>query len=126
MGLFDALMGNAGEVSLKDLESEVAQLLAQDEVVQKGFKLMRDFFIFTNKRMLMVDKQGLTGSKVSYHSIPYSKVTQFSLETAGTFDMDAELKIWVSGMSAPFEQKISKGSDVLGLQRELANHVLNA
>ncbi len=124
MGLFDSLLGNAGEMDMAALEKEVASLLADGETVLQGFKLMRDFFIFTNKRMMMVDKQGISGKKVSYHSIPYKNVTQFSLETGGTFDMDAELKIWVSGLSAPIEQKISKGCDILGLQRQLSNHVL--
>ncbi len=125
MGLLDSLLGNAGEMDMGALEAEVANLLAEGETVHKGFKLMRDFFIFTNKRMLMVDKQGISGKKVCYHSIPYKSVTQFSLETGGTFDMDAELKIWVSGAQMPIEQKIAKGCDILGLQRELSNHVLN-
>ncbi len=124
MGLFDSLMGNAGEVDLQSLEGEVANLLAEGESILKGYKLMRDFFIFTDKRMLMVDKQGISGKKVCYHSVPYKSITQFSLETGGTFDMDAELKIWISGTPAPLEQKISKGCNILELQRELANHVL--
>ncbi len=124
MGLFDALLGNAGEVDMADLEKELSHLLINGETITKGFKLVRDFFIFTSKRVLIVDKQGITGSKVSYHSIPYKSITQFSLETGGTFDMDAEIKIWVSGMNTPVEQKLSKGSDIVGLQRELAEHVL--
>ncbi len=124
MGLFDALINNAGEVNVSEIEGEVTQLLADNETVIRAFKLVRDFIIFTNKRVLMIDKQGITGKKVSYHSIPYKSITQYSLETAGTFDLDAELKIWVSGLSTPLEQKISKGCDIVSLQRELANHVL--
>ncbi len=124
MGLLNSLMGNAGEMSVQELEKEVAQLLTEGEQIAQGFKLIRDFFVFTNKRMLMVDKQGLSGKKVSYHSIPYKSVTQFSLETAGTFDMDAELKIWISGDPKPIEQTLSKSCNILELQRELARHVL--
>ncbi len=124
MGLFDALINNAGEVNVAEIEGEVSQLLGDNETVIRAFKLVRDFIIFTNKRVLMVDKQGITGKKVSYHSIPYKSITQYSLETAGTFDLDAELKIWVSGIPTPLEQKISKGCDIVSLQRELANHVL--
>ncbi len=123
MGFLNAIMGNASEMGLEELEKEVAALLAPGENITKGYKLVRDFFIFTDKRLLMVDKQGLSGKKVSYHSIPYKNITQFSIETGGTFDMDADLKIWVSS-SGMLEHKISKGCDILDLQRELAKHIL--
>jgi hypothetical protein len=54
-------------------------------------------YVFTNKRLILIDKQGITGRKVDYHSIPYRAITQFKIETAGHFDLDAELKIWISG-----------------------------
>jgi hypothetical protein len=54
-------------------------------------------YVFTNKRLILIDKQGMTGRKVDYHSIPYRAITQFKIETAGHFDLDAELKIWISG-----------------------------
>jgi len=55
--------------------------------------LIRALFVFTNKRLILVDKQGLTGNKVEYHSLPYRIITHFSVETAGHFDLDAELKV---------------------------------
>jgi len=53
-------------------------------------------FIFTNKRLILVDKQGITGKKIEYFSVVYKSISRFSIETAGNFDLDAELKIWIS------------------------------
>ena len=64
--------------------------------------------MFTDKRFVLVDKQGITGNKIEYHSIPYKSITHFSIETAGTFDLDAELKIWISGTAAPVQKKFNK------------------
>ncbi|MFT4993136.1 MAG: hypothetical protein ACI965_000154 [Paraglaciecola sp.] len=60
--------------------------------------------MFTNKRLLLIDKQGLIGRKVDYHSIAYRAITQFKVETAGHFDLDAELKIWILGQENPIEK----------------------
>ena len=96
MGLFSALLGNAGTVSQEELLKDYSKLLIAGEEIEMGFKLIRDVFIFTNKRLILVDKQGVTGSKIEYKSISYKSISRFSIETAGTFDLDAELKIWVS------------------------------
>lgn len=86
MGLFNGLMGNASEVNIMEVEKEYSNILAQNERVEKAYKLIRDMFIFTNKRLILVDKQGMTARKTEYHSIPYKAITHFSIETAGNFD----------------------------------------
>lgn len=58
-------------------------------MVEHAYQLIRDYFVSTDKRFVLVDKQGITGSKIEYHSIPYKSITHFSVETAGTFDLDA-------------------------------------
>lgn len=95
MGLFSAILGNAGSVSQEELTNKYGQLLTEGEEIELGFKLIRDTFIFTNKRLILIDVQGLTGSKTEYKSITYKSISRFSVETAGTFDLDAELKIWI-------------------------------
>ncbi len=89
MGIFSAILGNAGSVSQEDLIKKYGQLLTTNEEIEMGFKLIRDTFIFTNKRLILVDVQGLTGIKTEYKSIAYKNITRFSVETAGTFDLDA-------------------------------------
>ena len=80
-------------------------------------------FMFTSKRLLLVDKQGLSGKKVEYLSIPYKSITRFSVETAGTFDLDAELKIWVTGTPEPFKKQFTKGVNIYKVQSLLAKAV---
>ena len=60
-------------------------------------KTIRDAALFTDKKMLICDKQGLTGKKVEYYAIPYSKIVTYAIETAGHFDMDAEIKLVLAG-----------------------------
>lgn len=121
MGLLDGLMGNASELDIEELNQEFSPILATNEQIELGFKLVRDMFIFTNKRMIIVDKQGLTGKKRQYHSVPYKSITHFVVESAGHFDMDSELKIWISGNSAPISYELKRGSDVVAIQKTLAN-----
>jgi hypothetical protein len=101
MGLFSALLGNAGAVSQEELTKKYAQLLTEGEDIELGFKLVRDTFIFTNKRLILIDVQGITGNKTEYKTITYKSISRFSIETAGTFDLDAELKIWISSEVQP-------------------------
>ena len=123
MNLLNAVLGNASEVPAAELQTEFARLLMKDESILCGYRLVRDVFMFTGRRLLLVDKQGLTGKKLEYLSIPYKSITKFSIETAGTFDLDAELKIWVAGSPEPVSQKFSKGVDVYKVQTLLAKAV---
>ena len=125
MGIFSALLGNAGSVSQEDLLKKYGQLLTNNEEIEMGFKLIRDTFIFTNKRLILVDVQGLTGSKTEYKSVSYKSITRFSVETAGTFELDAELKIWVSSETNPsIIKQFNKSVNVYEVQKVLAHHVL--
>ena len=123
MGLLDALMGNASKIDSTKIQAEFARILAPGESVEHAYQLFRDYFVFTSKRLVLVDKQGLTGSKIEYHSIPYKSITHFSVETAGTFDMDAELKIWISGNPAPIQKRFNKKLSIYEVQAVLAGYV---
>ena len=124
MGFLNKLMGNAAEVDMEKLEQELKEILSPGEEIQKGYSILRDFFVFTNKRLIMVDKQGVTGKKIAYHSIPYKSIRHFSVETAGTFDADAELKLWVAGSNVPLEKQFGKDTNIIELQKTLAEYVL--
>ncbi len=124
MGLLDKVLGNAAEVDVNEIQNDFAPILAGGETVVMAYKVVRDMFVFTNKRLVLVDKQGMTGKKVDYHTLPYKSITHFAVETGGHFDMDAELKIWVSGMKEPMVKELKKGTDVVGVQRTLAEYVL--
>ena len=101
MGLLGGILGNASKIDAAKIQQEFGQILTTGETVEHAYQLLRDYFV-------LVDKQGLTGSKVEYHSIPYRAITHFAAETAGTFDSDAELKIWITGLPQPIQKKFTK------------------
>lgn len=122
MGLFSGILGNASTVEKEEVEKEVGNLLVDDEEVDVAFKLVRDLIIFTDRRLLLVDKQGLTGKKVDYHSVPYKSISHFSVESSGHFDLDAELKIWISGAQSPaIDKQFKKDDSIYDIQKILAS-----
>jgi len=125
MGLLSSLLGNAGAIENSVIQEKYGKLLIDSEEVIAGFKIIRDTFIFTNKRLIIVDVQGLTGSKIVYFSVLYKSITRFSVETAGSFDLDAELKIWISGEQSPsISKKFNKKVDIYEVQKLLAEYTL--
>jgi hypothetical protein len=124
MGLLDGMLGNASKIDAAKIQHEFTSLLAQGERVEHAYQLIRDYFVFTDRRLVLVDKQGLTGSKIEYHSIPYRSITHFSIETAGTFDLDAELKIWISSTAVPVQKRFNKKLSIYEVQAVLASYVL--
>jgi hypothetical protein len=124
VSVLSRMLGNAATVSPADAQVQFQQILCPGECIQHAYKLIRDFFLFTDRRLILVDKQGLTGRKTDYHSIPYKSITHFSVETAGHFDLDAEMKIWVSGNSLPYKKKFTRQVNIYDVQATLANYVL--
>lgn len=124
MGLLDGLMGNASEIDVATIEAEFKQILTPTERAEKAYQLIRDTIVFTDKRLIYVDRQGISGKKVEYQSIPYRNIVRFSVETAGSLDLDAELKIWVSGNPAPIQLKFNKKLNIYTVQAVLAGYVL--
>ncbi|MFD2762473.1 PH domain-containing protein [Lentibacillus juripiscarius] len=123
MGIFDGVMGNASEADTKEVAEELDELLSSTEKVEHAYKLIRDLMVFTDKRLILVDKQGVTGKKIEYHSIPYKSITHFSVETAGTFDLEAELKIWISGSAEPIQKTFNKQLNIYKVQSVLSDYV---
>lgn len=125
MGLFSSLIGNAGTLNPEQISKDYEDLLLEEEQVDIGFKLLRDTIIFTNKRLIFANIQGLTGKKREYLSIAYKSISRFSIETAGTFDLDAELKIYISSEKEPsIIQTFNKKVNVYDVQKVLAQYVL--
>ena len=122
MGLLDTLLGNAGEKDVAALQDEFAPLMAPGESLQRAFALIRDLLVFTDRRVMFVNKQGLTGSKVEYLSVPYRAIVMFSLETAGHFDMECDLKIWVSSQPSPLTHTLGRNSGAQAIIALLAQN----
>lgn len=125
MGLFNAILGNASEVNIDNVSKEFEPILIDGEVIEKAYKLIRDMFIFTNKRLILVEKQ-LVGTKVDYLSIPYFNIKKFSKESAGIMDLDAELKIWLKSEDTPITKQFGKGGNNINeVYKLLSQHILD-
>ncbi|GGI64867.1 MULTISPECIES: PH domain-containing protein [Enterococcus] len=125
MGLFDGLLGNASDANHQTVKKELANVLMPDENIDLAFQLVRDLIVFTDYRLIVVDKQGLTGKKIDYKTFPYKSISRFSVETAGHFDLDAELKIWISGAADPAQSlQFRKDKSITQIQQALAVAVL--
>ena len=123
MSFLSNLIGNASELNPAELQTEFANVLFAGEEIESAFKIFRDKWVFTNKRLIMQDVQGITGSKKEYHTVPYKSITHFKVETAGSFDADCEIEIWISGSSTSLKKELKKGIDVIGLQKTLSSYI---
>ena len=90
-----------------DVRAKFGPLIKNEETIHLAYKSTRDRVVFTDSAIITMDVQGITGSKKEYRVFPYSKISSFSVETAGTFDGDSDFKIWVSGVGV-FEIKFHK------------------
>jgi Bacterial PH domain len=109
MGLLDQLLGNASEKNLGKLQDEFEPLLAPGETLVKAYAVIRDLIVFTDRRLILSNKQGITGSKVEYLNIPYRSVVMFTFENAGHFDIESEMSIWLSGQAEPIRRTFGRG-----------------
>ena len=123
MGLFSGETKNTASES-KKFHTEFGQLLVDGEIIEAGFAVLRDTFLFTNKRLILVDIQGVSGRQLEYLSIPYANITKFSVQTGSSFDLNAELKIWIGSDTIPLEKKYNKDLSIYDVQKVLASHVL--
>ena len=124
MGLLDGLLGNASKIDPARVQDDYSRILAASERVEHAYQLIRDISVFTNLRLVLVNKQGLSGNKVEYLSIPYSRISRFSIEAAGTFDLNADLKIWMVDSGDPVILQFNKKLDIYEVQAVLAAYVL--
>lgn len=101
----------------------ISPLLINGENVVESFTTVRDCVVFTDKRIIAVNVQGITGSKKDFTSIPYSKIQTFSVETAGTLDNDAEMDIWISGLGK-IRFEFTRGYNVVNLAKLISEKIL--
>lgn len=106
------------------IPADVHPLLVEGEQPVAAYKTFRDSAVFTTKRLIVRDAQGLTGKKVEVYSLPYSRINMWSSENAGTFDFNSELEMWTR--AGHIKIKLDKKVDVRRLDQLIAWAVLNA
>lgn len=124
MGMFTGTAKNTGSSEAKKFHSSYGPLLVDGEIIEVGFVVFRDTFLFTNKRLILVEIKGISGKQLEYISIPYGKIMKFSVQTGNSFDLDAELKLWIGNDALPLEKKFNQDVNVYEVQKVLASHVL--
>ena len=120
LGLLSSLLGHASDLTPEQTRKDLDGILLPEESVEVAFKVIRDLMVFTDRRLILVDKQGITTRKVSYLVVPYRAITSYSIETAGTLDLESELKIWTSGRTDPIQKTLSRGANIRGIQAAIA------
>ncbi|MGV8884564.1 MAG: PH domain-containing protein [Microbacteriaceae bacterium] len=111
-------------VSEVPIPQDIAGILIAGEEPIAAYKTFRDSAVFTNKRLIVRDAQGITGKKVEMYSLPYSSVNMWSSENAGTLDFNAELELWTR--AGHIKIKLGKAVDIRRLDSLIANVVLAA
>lgn len=106
------------------IPADVTQLLVQGEQAVAAFKTFRDSAVFTTKRLIVRDAQGISGKKVEIYSLPYSSINMWSSENAGTLDWNSEIELWTR--AGHIKVKLAKGVDVRRLDSLIAWAVLQA
>jgi hypothetical protein len=101
----------------------LAPMLVPGEEIITSYRTIRDGVVFTSKRIISINVQGMTGKKVNYTSLPYSKIQTFSVETAGFMDLDSELELWFSGLGK-IKLEFVAHANVTEICRMISIHVL--
>ena len=104
-------------------EKMISPILLDDEDIIGSYQSIRDGVVFTNKRIIAINVQGITGKKKDFTSLPYSKIQAFSVETAGVFDLDSELDLWFSGIGH-VRLEFTGASDVSHICKMISKRVL--
>lgn len=121
-----AAVGNILEwtlVSECPIPNDVEDLLVEGEVAVAAYRTFRDSAIFTNKRLIVRDAQGLSGKKVEIYSLPYSSINMWSTENAGKFlDFNSEVELWTR--AGHIKINLQKGVDIRKFDKLIANALL--
>ena len=123
MGLMSAITGNASEVKPEDVMDTIGPLLANGEEITKAYKMIRDFFVFTTSRVILVDVKGTTGKKKTFKSIPYKNIISWTIESAGLGFDDSELELNIIGDEV-IKKEFKKSINIADVQSALAAGIL--
>ena len=106
-----------------EFEKVLKNILIDDEIIVSTYQSVRDGVVFTNKRIIAINVEGVTGKKKDYTSIPYNKITTYSIESSGVFDIDCELDIFISGLGKVQFEFVGR-TDVANICKNMSEYIL--
>ncbi|MEG2522297.1 MAG: PH domain-containing protein [Anaerovoracaceae bacterium] len=104
------------------IPKDVNALLVDGEVAIAAYKTVRDSAIFTNKRLIVRDSQGVVSKKIEIYSLPYSSINMWSTENAGLVDLSSEVELWTR--AGHIKVNLSRGVDIRKFDSLIANAIL--
>ena len=104
-------------------EKLISPLFVTGEEFIGEYQSVRDFVVFTNKRVIAVNVQGVTGKKKDFTILPYSKIQLFSIETSGVLDIDSELELYFSSVGKIIFE-FTGGSDIVRIGQAISEYIL--
>ncbi len=111
------------KINADSIADQIAPLLIPGENIVGAYKAIRDYVAFTDKRIIAVNVQGVTGKKKDFTTMPYSKIQSFSVETSGVIDLDSELELYFSGLGkVKFE--FSGSNDIVKIGQLISSFIL--
>ena len=116
MAFFGKVIGNANEITTEALPDRFENMLAFNEEIRSGFKIIRDYIVFTNLRLIYSDHQGVTGMKCEDRSFPYRSLVSWSFETAGPTMANKTVRIWLYGIPKPYKLDFPPKYDLIELE----------
>ena len=120
----DIFSTKATEIDSKEAEQVIEKILMAGEKIEQSYRGLRDLLVFTDKRIIFVDIQGITGKRRNFISIPYNKIYHFAVETAGMLDTGTELKIYGPSGFLLCNFVFGKHAPIFEVQQKLAEVVL--
>lgn len=119
---------NAQYMKLKRVENAayaafIVPMFVEGEKIIGTYQAIRDGVVFTNKRIMVINIQGITGKKKDCTSLPYSKIQAYSVETAGMLDLDSELELWFSGLGK-IKLEFASNANIAEICKIISAHVL--
>jgi hypothetical protein len=109
-------------LSETQVTNEIKDILIEGETAEVAYKTIRDVAVVTNKRIIIADRQGITGKKVEVYTIPFKSIIMYSSENGGMLDANAELELWTK--AGTFKLNLNKKVDIRKLDRLIAQHIL--
>ncbi|PLS17718.1 hypothetical protein CVD28_10855 [Bacillus sp. M6-12] len=102
--------------------AEIQDILIEGEAAEIAYKTVRDVAVVTNKRIIIADRQGITGKKVEVYTIPFKSIIMYSSENGGMLDFNAELELWTK--AGRFKLNLNKKVDIRKLDRLIGKYIL--